>query len=512
MKARVISLVFSALLLGALFTLGLRAEGEERPLGEGKARVEKTTHNFGVVYEGEEPRYTFQIENVGTGPLRILAVQPSCGCTAPEWTREPIPPGGVGAVTLAFDSRGRPGPFRKSAVVVTDGEPAQIVLFIEGEVRFRPLDPAQAVRTGPLLWDGTEHDWGRVWRGSVLAHTFRVQNTGSRPVLFTGWRLEGLPDTHAVRLALPAVPLFRDEVAPVQVWFDTAALSEEGPFAFRIRLQTDHPDVPELELRLRGSTFLTGGEPEGALYRPTEEDVRNGARIVFEHERHHFGQVITGQAPVYVFRFRNAGRGPLRIRDLRASCGCTAVVLDKTEFAPGETGHLQVRLDTEGKLGFVQKTITVYSNDPEQYLKTLVVEAEIIEHPRLPAPGAMAERGAMGHGSLFEGSCRSCHADPAQGLLGAELYEAVCQMCHGPAGYDDGKAHPGPKLTRALLQQRTDRQLEAMIALGTPDERKQRMMPGFARSRGGPLTELQIRSLVAYLRSLERGPSAQVMR
>ncbi|MCS7154341.1 MAG: DUF1573 domain-containing protein [Bacteroidota bacterium] len=503
----------SALLLAPLFALGLRAERTEAPLGEGKAKVAQHTYNFGVVYEGEQPQYTFTIENVGTGPLRILAVQPSCGCTAPQWTQEPIPPGGVGSVTLAFDSRGRPGPFRKSAIVITDGEPARLVLFIEGEVRFRPLDPERAVRTGPLLWSESQHDWGRTWRGSLLHHIFRVQNTGPRPVRFTGWRVLGLADTGAVRLEVPSVPLFQDDVAPIQVWFDTGRLIEEGPFRFLVRLRTDQPQIPEVELELRGFTFITGGQPEGSLYRPTEEDVRNGARIRFERERHHFGQVITGQSPVYVFRFRNEGRGLLRIRDLRSSCGCTAVVLNKTEFAPGEVGHLEVRLDTEGKLGFIQKTVSVFTNDPERYLSTLVVEAEIIEHP--PVGGSaqpMRPMGAGMHGSIFEGTCRTCHADPAEGRLGRELYAAVCQMCHGPAGFDDGKPHPGPKLVVELLRQRTDAQLRAMIARGTPDERKRLMMPGFARSEGGPLSELQIRSLVAYLRSLERASTLQAMR
>ena len=84
-------------------------------------------HNGPVVYE-------FSFVNKGTRAISILTVQPSCGCTTPGWSKEPIAPGKTGVIKASFDPNGRPGYFNKSLTVSTDLDTNPIVLLIKGNV------------------------------------------------------------------------------------------------------------------------------------------------------------------------------------------------------------------------------------------------------------------------------------------------------------------------------------------------------------------------------------------
>src|SRR5512133_3976047 len=79
-------------------------------------KVSEDQHDFGTFKE-EAGRQTFDfyLTNTGNQPLVIQNVVASCGCTTPEWTRQPIPSGAKGKVTAIYDPEGRPaGTFEKT--------------------------------------------------------------------------------------------------------------------------------------------------------------------------------------------------------------------------------------------------------------------------------------------------------------------------------------------------------------------------------------------------------------
>ena len=92
------------------------------------------THDFGEVTEGKLASYEFQITNSGNQPLIISNVQPSCGCTTPFWTKEPIMPGKTGIIKATYNSAGRPGIFNKSLTVVSNSSTGTKVVHIKGSV------------------------------------------------------------------------------------------------------------------------------------------------------------------------------------------------------------------------------------------------------------------------------------------------------------------------------------------------------------------------------------------
>lgn len=98
-------------------------------------KFDKDTFNFGEVLEGERVSHSFVFTNTGDNDLVISNARGSCGCTVPEWPKEPISPGKSGKIDVVFNSEGKPGNAIKSVTVSTNTEPATHQLFITGFVK-----------------------------------------------------------------------------------------------------------------------------------------------------------------------------------------------------------------------------------------------------------------------------------------------------------------------------------------------------------------------------------------
>ena len=78
------------------------------------------TYDFGSIEEGPAAEHVFVFTNTGKEPLVIQRVQPSCGCTTPDWTKEPVAPGKTGMIKASYGTQGRPGHFEKTMTVFTN--------------------------------------------------------------------------------------------------------------------------------------------------------------------------------------------------------------------------------------------------------------------------------------------------------------------------------------------------------------------------------------------------------
>lgn len=98
------------------------------------ATFETTEHNFGTIKEADgKVAFNFEVTNTGNTPLIMTDVTTSCGCTARQYTKEPIAPGKKGSVIVTYNPVGRPGPFNKTITVKTNmGKP--VILKIKGDV------------------------------------------------------------------------------------------------------------------------------------------------------------------------------------------------------------------------------------------------------------------------------------------------------------------------------------------------------------------------------------------
>jgi archaellum component FlaG (FlaF/FlaG flagellin family) len=95
---------------------------------------EKETHEFGTIPQGVPASYTFVFKNSGKEPLIITNAAAGCGCTSPEWTKEPIKPGQKGYVKATYNAAS-PGPFNKTVTVMSNGKKSNVILYIKGDVK-----------------------------------------------------------------------------------------------------------------------------------------------------------------------------------------------------------------------------------------------------------------------------------------------------------------------------------------------------------------------------------------
>jgi hypothetical protein len=82
--------------------------------------LEKNTHDFGDIYQGDKVEEVFKFTNTGNEPLMITNIQISCGCTTPVWPHEPVPPGGKGEIKIGFNSAGKMGKQNKVLPIISN--------------------------------------------------------------------------------------------------------------------------------------------------------------------------------------------------------------------------------------------------------------------------------------------------------------------------------------------------------------------------------------------------------
>lgn len=99
------------------------------------------TYDFGSIPQGTPVSHVFSFKNTGTEPLILSAVNASCGCTTPEWPKEPIKPGGTATIKATYNAAAM-GVFTKTITVVSNANPNQKVLIIKGEVKATPATTA----------------------------------------------------------------------------------------------------------------------------------------------------------------------------------------------------------------------------------------------------------------------------------------------------------------------------------------------------------------------------------
>lgn len=99
-------------------------------------KFDKTTMDLGKFPESNPvQKCTFKFTNTGNAPLIINQAIASCGCTVPEYTKEPVAPGKTGTINVTYNGKGKfPGFFKKTITIRTNGKTEMTRLYISGEM------------------------------------------------------------------------------------------------------------------------------------------------------------------------------------------------------------------------------------------------------------------------------------------------------------------------------------------------------------------------------------------
>lgn len=130
-----IVILFSCLIFSFIATYAQKTATSPDPL-----ELKELKYDFGKIRQGRPVTHDFQVVNRGTSPLIIERVEATCGCTTPEWSREPVAPGETSVIRVGFNA-GSEGHFSKTITVIyNEGKTRGIV--ISGEVYPAPATSA----------------------------------------------------------------------------------------------------------------------------------------------------------------------------------------------------------------------------------------------------------------------------------------------------------------------------------------------------------------------------------
>lgn len=208
----------------------------------------------------------------------------------------------------------------------------------------------------------------------------------------------------------------------------------------------------------------------------------------------------------FAFGLTNISTSTVTVNFVQTSCGCTVAKLPSQPWVlgPSSNGQIQATMNLAGTPpgGTKVKTLTVNTDKGN---KTLIAKAIVLP---AAAPTAMNEVDRMGNQKLamadrqavFKNDCAKCHVEPGQGKMGKDLFAASCGVCH--------EAQHRASFVADLhhLKEPTNPEFwKNWIEHGKPGS----LMPAFSQAEGGPLSEAQIASLVAYLDVTFPGQTAQ---
>jgi len=119
---------------GAAKTTANNSAAAVSPASAPKMKFENESHDFGKITQGDVVHYDFKFTNTGKSPLIITNATATCGCTTPEYPRDPIKPGSTGVIKVTFNSAGKKGLQDKQITVTANTNPADNMVHLIGEV------------------------------------------------------------------------------------------------------------------------------------------------------------------------------------------------------------------------------------------------------------------------------------------------------------------------------------------------------------------------------------------
>ena len=333
-----------------------------------KITFEKTEHNYGSFLEAAGVQTTtFKFKNTGNAPLILNSVRASCGCTTPKWTRDPIAPNGSGEITVSYDPKNRPGAFNKSITVGSNAETATVNLSISGQVQQREKTLAEKYprEIGTLRAETNHISFAQLKQSAVETKELELINDTDKPVKV---ELQTVPAHLIVKVEPATIPSKGKAIMTVS--YNAKAADTYGFASHRIYLSLDGS-------KDYNNSFGVSATIEEDFSLLTPAELANAPTAQFNTMDFDFGDMKQGDKKDYTFNLTNSGKSNLHIRNVRSSCGCTAVAPSKKVIAPGETVPIKVTFDSRGKRGRQSKSVTVITNDPKNPTSTLRVSCNI---------------------------------------------------------------------------------------------------------------------------------------
>ena len=205
------------------------------------------------------------------------------------------------------------------------------------------------------------HDFGTIVEGEVVTYKFEITNSGTSELIIS---------QVSASCGCTAAKPDKMNLKPGEKTFVIVEFNSEnrlGPQEKFVYISSNDPINPEYKLSFAGvivdknAAAKNGKNPKLTLNKTSSD----------------FGNVEEGKVVDVKISFKNDGKGVLVISDVKTSCGCTAALLSSKSLQPGESGNIRIELDTANREGKLTRTVTLYSNDPQQPNQTITLFVNI---------------------------------------------------------------------------------------------------------------------------------------
>lgn len=316
------------------------------------------THDFGAFDESDGTVWCkFRFVNTGSEPIAIVNARANCGCTRPEYSRQPVAPGDTAVIEVGFDPKNRPGRFTKYINVDLSGTPARTSLSIKGTVigSHETLRSRYPLEVGPMNLRGNMIAFGEISKGHTTGRYLEGYNSSSdtiRPVV------SNLPEHINVIVEPPAVSpgdrfvisaIFHSDKTPL--WglnVDSITVAPSAGAAEKV-------DVETIAIVTEDFSKLTPKDRENAPVIDTDVTAVDLQRI-------------SPKDPVIhrTFSIVNKGKSPLNIRRIYSPDRSVDVRMKNTRIKPGKSEKVDLTIDPSliGDTELLNARITIISNDP----------------------------------------------------------------------------------------------------------------------------------------------------
>ena len=316
-----------------------------------KSKIEfrETSFNFGEIFDSDgKVFHLFHFKNTGATPLILTNVRTGCGCTTPEWNRQPIAPGATGFIKIFFDPKDRPGAFVKSIAVNSNASNSVVTLTVRGKVTHKPYDPYK-YHIGDLKFKNNRFHLGKIHNTQKKDSSLIFINTGKESITLTA------QTSHpAIQVVLPSV-IFAGDTAKIQIQYDASKKQDCGFIQEQIHFTDNKQNKTTIRLMvnvIEDFSFYQGDFSQAPHIQLSEPEARlNIAK--------------PNQTYTHEFYIQNTGKTDLEIRKIATSENYISVSLPKYTIKPGKKVKAVITYTPSAQ---VKNTslIQFITNDPNQ--------------------------------------------------------------------------------------------------------------------------------------------------
>lgn len=343
---------------------------------EAQLSSEELTFNFGSIAEADGlASHSFTVKNTGNAPLVITRITASCGCTQPEWSKEPIGPGKTGEVKVTFDPKGRPGPFYKTVSIFSNGKKGSYNLAIKGNVTPKPAQPAftYPYSIGDLKLHTKTILYSSIRQDDTLGEIISVKNEGKTTMKIA---LGKVP--HYLSTQVNPATLQPDEVGQITILMDAKEAKQKGRVTVELPIMVQNTGQKEMSGTIKIAANIIDNFSKLTATEKAQAPIAQLSGTLLE-----FGQLpdkrsivpLIGGKVSGTFEITNVGKSPLTIYSV--TCDDERIDLSggKRELKPGATATFKVSLRPKEIKTKLEALINVVCDDPNGPIRLIKVTA-----------------------------------------------------------------------------------------------------------------------------------------